>query len=55
MVMTSFYNGESYSKFDAYYHEDCEHDDMMSADDYDRKEYYRNGWNEERYERQRFW
>jgi hypothetical protein len=27
----------------------------MDADDYERREYYRNGWNEEQYERQRFW
>jgi len=53
MTTTSFYNGDSYSKFDSYY-EDCEHDDYMSADDYERREYYRNGWNEELCERQRF-
>ena len=53
MTTTSFYNGDSYSKFDSYY-EDREHDDYMSADDYDRKEYYRNGWNEEQWERQKF-
>ena len=52
-MMTSFCNGNSWSKFDAYY-EDCEHDDYMSAEDYDRKEYYRNGWDSERYERQRW-
>ena len=29
-------------KFDAYYEEeDCEHDDYMSAEDYERREYYR--------------
>jgi hypothetical protein len=33
---------------------DDEHDDYMSADDYDCREYYRNGWDEERYSRQRF-
>jgi len=53
MTTTSFHNGNSYSKFDAYY-EDCEHDDLMSADDYERKEYYRDGWNEEQTSRQRF-
>jgi hypothetical protein len=52
MTTTSFYQGESYSKFDSYY--EPEHDDVMDADDYDRKEYYRNGWNEEQYDRQRF-
>ena len=53
MTVTSFYKGESYSKFDSYY-EDHEHDDYMTADDYERKEYYRSGWNEEQYTRQRF-
>jgi len=53
MTTTSFYNGNSYSKFDAYY-EDREHDDYMSADDYERKEYYRNHWNEEQWDRQRY-
>ena len=53
MTTTSFYKGESYSKFDAYC-EDCEHDDVMTADDYERQEYYRNGWNESSYDRQRW-
>jgi len=52
-MTTSFYNGQSYSKFDSYY--ELEHDDYMDAEDYDRKEYYRNGWDAEHYERQRFW
>jgi hypothetical protein len=33
---------------------DCEHDDVMNVDDYERKEYYRNEWNEEKYDRQRY-
>jgi hypothetical protein len=37
-----------------YYDEDSEHDDYMTAEDYDVREYNRNGWNESRYERQRF-
>jgi hypothetical protein len=42
MIKTSFYRGESYSKFDAYYEEeDREHDDYMTAEDYERREYYR--------------
>lgn len=53
MTTTSFYKGVSYSKFDAYY-EDREHDDYMSAEDYEEREYYRNGWNEEQTTRQRF-
>lgn len=52
MTTTSFYNGQSYSKFDSYY--EPEHDDVMDADDYERREYYRNGWNEEQYYNQRF-
>ena len=53
MTVTSFQNGNSYSKFDAYY-EGVEHDDYMTADDYERKEYYRNGWEESKYDRQ-YW
>jgi hypothetical protein len=34
--------------------EDCEHDDVMTADDYERREYERNGWNESRYDPQRY-
>jgi hypothetical protein len=42
MIKTSFYQGQSYSKFDDYYEdEDREHDDYMSAEDYERREYYR--------------
>jgi len=52
--MASFYNGNSWSKSDAYYESDGDFDDHMSAEDYDRKEYYRNGWEQERYERQRW-
>lgn len=54
MSTTSFYKGQSYSKFDVYY-EDHEHDDNLTAEDYERKEYYRNGWNESIYDRQRYW
>jgi hypothetical protein len=43
MITTSFQNGQSYSKFDAYY----EDDDYMTADDYDR-----DGWEESKYDRQ---
>ena len=41
----------TYYNQDRYYQE---HDDVMDADDYERREYYKNGWNEEQYERQRF-
>ena len=47
MSQISFHNSE-------YDQEDLEHDDVMDADDYERREYYRNGWNESSYERQRF-
>jgi hypothetical protein len=36
------------------FEDDCEHDDYMTADDYERREYDRNGWNESRYDRQRY-
>lgn len=52
--MTSFYNGDSWSKFDAYYHEDGDFDDHYTAEDYERREYERNGWNEAQYDRQRW-
>ncbi len=53
MTVTSFQNGNSYSKFDAYY-EDVEHDDYMTADDYERKAYQSDGWEESKYDRQ-YW
>ena len=37
-----------------YQEEDYEHDDLMTAEDYERREYYRNGWDESRYDRQRW-
>jgi hypothetical protein len=33
---------------------DCEHDDLMDADDYDRRRFERDGWGDARYDRQRF-
>jgi hypothetical protein len=53
MTTTSFYKGESYSKFDSYY-EEPEHDDHLTAEDYDAREYYRNGWNESIHDHQRY-
>ena len=47
MTTTSFYT-------EYFYNEDREHDDYMTAEDYDEREYYRNGWNEEQTTRQRF-
>ena len=49
MITTSFYDNNSHSKY-----EDCEHDDVMTAEDYDRRRYERDGWNESRYDRQRY-
>jgi hypothetical protein len=39
-----------------YYSQDDEKDfdDYYSADDYERREYNRNGWNEEHHTRQRY-
>lgn len=31
-----------------------EHDDLMDADDYDRRRFERDGWGDARYDRQRF-
>ena len=53
MIVTSFAYGESYSKFDSYY-EDAEHDDYMSADDYDARRYERDRWLDSHLERQRW-
>lgn len=49
-MINTYYSQERY-----YQEQEYEHDDVMDADDYERREYYRNGWNEEQYERQRFW
>jgi len=49
MIETTSYS----TKFD-YFYDDREHDDYMTADDYDRRRYERDGWNESRYDRQRY-
>jgi hypothetical protein len=58
MITTSFYKGNSYSKseplFKMLYYEDVEHDDYMTADDYERKAYQSDGWEESKYDRQ-YW
>lgn len=54
MIKTSFYNDDSWSKFDAYFEECGDYDDAFTDEDYERREYYRNGWNESVYDRQRF-
>ena len=46
MITTSFAYGDSYSKFDSYY-DDREHDDYMSAEDYDIRRANRDGWHKE--------
>jgi hypothetical protein len=43
MATTSFAYGDSYSKSDRFY-EDLEHDDLMTADDYDQRRAERDGW-----------
>lgn len=53
MITTSFAYGDSYSKSDSYY-EECEHDDYMTADDYDARRYERDGWSNYHLERQRW-
>ena len=53
-ITTSFYNGQSWSKFDAYYREDGDFDDYYTADDYDRREYVKSGWTDSQFDRQRF-
>ena len=53
MIKTSFAYGDSYSKSDSYY-EECEHDDYMTADDYDARRYERDGWSNYHLERQRW-
>lgn len=53
MITTSFAYGDSYSKSDSYY-EECEHDDYMTADDYDARRYERDGWLDSHFDRQRW-
>jgi hypothetical protein len=47
MIQTSQTNDNFYPLYD-----DCEHDDYMTAEDYERRQYERDGWNESRYDRQ---
>ena len=53
MATTSFAYGESYGKSDRFY-DDCEHDDLMTADDYDARRWQRDGWADAAQDRQRF-
>ena len=50
MIQTSQTNDNFYPLYDDY-----EHDDYMTAEDYERRQYERDGWNESRYDRQRYW
>ena len=50
MIQTNTYK-QQWETFD----DDCEHDDVMTADDYDRRRYERDGWNQSQYDRQRYW
>ena len=49
MIQTSQTNDNFYPLYDDY-----EHDDYMTAEDYERRQYVRDGWNESRYDRQRY-
>ena len=45
---------QDYQHQDYHQEYDRDFDDDYTAEDYERREYYRNGWNESSYERQRF-
>lgn len=45
---------QTQTQYDYNDYEDYEHDDIMTADDYERRQYQRDGWNESRYDRQ-YW
>jgi hypothetical protein len=49
MIQTNTYK-QQWDTFE----DDCEHDDVMTADDYERRCYDRNSWNESQYDRQRY-
>jgi hypothetical protein len=44
MITTSFAYGDSYGVSDRYGYDEREHDDLMSADDYDARRMERDGW-----------
>jgi hypothetical protein len=50
MTTTSFYKEPKYDAYD----EEREHDDIMTAEDYERREYYRNNWDQQKYDQQRY-
>jgi len=49
MIQTSKTTDNFYPLYD-----DREHDDYMTAEDYERRQYQRDGWNESRYDNQRY-
>jgi hypothetical protein len=44
MITTSFAYGDSYGISNHYGDDEREHDDLMDADDYDRRRALRDGW-----------
>jgi len=44
MITTSFAYGESYGISDRWGYDEREHDDIMTADDYDYRAAERDGW-----------
>lgn len=44
MITTSFAYGDSYGIGDRYGYDEREHDDLMTADDYDARRMERDGW-----------
>ena len=45
---------QTQTQYDYNNYENYEHDDIMTADDYERRQYERDGWNESSYDRQ-YW
>ena len=54
MATTSFAYGRNFTTADQWGYDDREHDDCMTADDYDARRYERDGWGDARYDRQRW-
>ena len=52
MTVSPSYRAQCHAQYDDRW--ECEHDDYMTADDYDARRYERDGWGDTRYERQRF-
>ena len=54
MITTSFACGESYGLSDRWGYDEREHDDLMTADDYDARRWERDGWGTAHLDRQRW-